>query len=102
MSEVPVRAAAARVPSPSGREALRGKPSGADSHRRRGASRVPQDRPPAASVLQSRGPGSSTHLAPATVRACPRSVEVPAVARALGGEDDGAAVGAATAKTAGR
>lgn len=65
-----MRAAATRVPSPSGREALRGKPSGADSHRQRGASRVAPDRPPAASALQSRGPGSSTHLAPATVRAC--------------------------------
>lgn len=65
-----MRAAAAPVPSPSGREALRGEPSGAGSHRLRGASAVSQERPPAASALQSRGPGSSTHLAPATVRAC--------------------------------
>lgn len=97
-----MRAAAARVPSPSGREALRGERSGADSHRQRGASRVAPDRPPVASALQSRGPGSSTHLAPAAVRPCPQFLEAPAAARALGGEDDGAAVGAATAKTAGR
>ncbi|XP_006922275.2 ubiquitin-conjugating enzyme E2 G1 [Pteropus alecto] len=56
-SEVPVRAAAARVPSPSGCEALRRELNPADSHRQRGAATAASVRPPSASVLPSWGPG---------------------------------------------
>lgn len=56
-SEVPVRAAAARVPSPSGCEALRRELNRADSHRQRGAATAASVRPPSASALPSWGPG---------------------------------------------
>lgn len=96
-----MRAAAARVPSPSGREAL-SEESRAERTRIGGEVLLgsPKTGLPAASALRSRF--LNTHLAPGTGRACRQSVEVPVAARALGGEDDGAAVGAATAKTAGR
>ncbi|XP_054565002.1 ubiquitin-conjugating enzyme E2 G1 isoform X2 [Eptesicus fuscus] len=98
--EIPARAAAARVPSPSGREAVRSAEAGGLAPAARRRSR----RPSPASFgfgAPAVGPGFLSTPSSGRLRACPWPFARPGASPGPRREDDGAAVGTATAKTAG-